>query len=279
MVAVALGLAASVSWGLADFIGGVKTKALDVLSVLVVSQGFAFLLLAGAVLASGPELPSAGAALAAGGAGVAGVAGLAALYRGLAVGAMAVVAPIAALGAGIPVAVGIATGERPSAIVAAGIAVALAGVALAAREEAPEGGGARLAVGAGLATGAALGIGLFLLGMDAASDDGVLWALLCARGASVALLLAALVVTRPDLGAARPDVGAIAAIGVLDLSANGLFAIAATEGLVSVASVCSSLYPVVTILLARAVLKERVRPSQQVGVALVMLGVVGIAAG
>ena len=117
--------------------------------------------------------------------------GLAALYRGLAVGAMAVVAPIAALGAGIPVAVGIATGDRPSAIVVAGIVVALAGVALAAREEAPEGGGARLAVGAGLAMGAALGIGLFLLGMDAASDDGVLWALLCARGASVALLLVA----------------------------------------------------------------------------------------
>ena len=85
--------------------------------------------------------------------------------------------------------------------------------------------------------------------------------------------------TRPDLAAARPHAAAIVAIGVLDLGANALFALAATEGLVSVASVCSSLYPVVTILLARAVLSERVRPSQQAGVALVMLGVVAIAAG
>ena len=83
----------------------------------------------------------------------------------------------------------------------------------------------------------------------------------------------------PTSRAARPHLGAIAAIGVLDLGANGLFALATTEGLVSVAAVCSSLYPVVTILLARAVLSERVRPSQQVGVALVMLGVVAIAAG
>ncbi len=210
---------------------------------------------------------------------MAGVAGLAALYRGLAVGAMAVVAPIAALGAGIPVAVGIATGDRPSAVVAAGIVVALAGVALAAREEAPEGGGARLAVGAGLAMGAALGIGLFLLGMDAASDDGVLWALLCARASSVGALLVAALITRPDLNAAKPHAAAIAAIGVFDLAANGLFALATTEGLVSVASVCASLYPVVTIILARAVLHEHVRPSQQAGVALVMFGVVAIAAG
>jgi drug/metabolite transporter (DMT)-like permease len=115
--------------------------------------------------------------------------------------------------------------------------------------------------------------------MDAASDDGVLWALFAARIASVSLLTAAVLVTRPDLAAARPHVPAIGAIGALDLTANGLFAVAATEGLVSVASVCSSLYPVVTIALARTVLSERVRPSQQVGVALVMGGVVGIAAG
>lgn len=279
MVAVALGLAASVSWGLADFIGGLKTKQLDVLAVLVVSQGIALVLLTIAVALSGAQAPPAGAVLAAAGAGAAGVIGLGALYRGLAVGAMAVVAPIAALGAGIPVAVGLATGDRPSAIVAGGILIALAGVALAAREEAPEGEGARLAVGAGLAMAAALGIGLFLLGMDSASDDGVLWALLCARALSVAMVLAAVLVTRPDLAAAKPHARAIAAIGVLDLAANGLFAVAATEGLVSVASVCSSLYPVVTILLARAILSERVRPAQQAGVALVMLGVVAIAAG
>ncbi len=279
MVAVALGLAASVSWGLADFIGGSKSRALDLLAVLVVSQGVALIVLLVAVAARGEGLPAGESLAYAGAAGAAGVVGLAALYRGLAVGAMAVVAPIAALGAGIPVVVGIATGDRPGAPAVAGIVLALAGVALAAREEAPEDGGARLAVGVGLAAVAAIGIGLFLVGMDAAGDADVLWALLVARLTSVVFLCVAVSVARPDVAATRPHLGAIAAIGLLDLSANGLYTLAATEGLVSVASVCSSLYPVVTILLARSILDERVRPAQIAGIGLVMLGVVGIAAG
>jgi drug/metabolite transporter (DMT)-like permease len=279
VVAVALGLAASASWGLADFIGGVKSRTLDLLAVLAVSQAMALVILAVVLVVSREPAPELSALAAAGGAGAVGVAGLGALYRGLAIGAMAVVAPIAALGAAIPVAVGVATGDSLAPLQAAGIVLALAGVALASREEAPEGGGARLAVGVGLALAAAAGIGLFLVGMDAAGDDGIIWALFTARLVSVSLLAGAVLVTRPDLRAARPHLGAVAAIGVLDLGANGLFALAATEGLVSVASVCSSLYPVVTIFLARVILSERVRPSQQAGVVLVMAGVVGIAAG
>lgn len=279
MVAVALGLAASVSWGLADFIGGLKSRTLDLLAVLAVSQAMALVMLAVVLVVSQETAPPLSAVAAAGGAGAVGVAGLGALYRGLAIGAMAVVAPIAALGAAIPVGVGVATGDSLGALQAGGIALALAGVALASREEAPEGGGARVAAGVGLALAAATGIGLFLVGMDAAGDDGIIWALFTARLVSVSLLAGAVLITRPDLVAARPHLGAVAAIGVLDLGANGLFVLAATEGLVSVASVCSSLYPVVTIFLARAILSERVRPSQQAGVALVMAGVVGIAAG
>ena len=279
MLAVALGLAASLSWGLADFIGGAKSRSLDLLAVLVVSQAVALVILVVAVGAWGDDLPGADSLLYAVGAGAAGVAGLAALYRGLAVGAMAVVAPIAALGAGIPVVVGVATGDRPSALQVAGILLALAGVSLAAREEAPEEGGARLAVGVGLAAAAALGIGIFLVGMDAAGDEDVLWALTTARLTSVALLCVAVVATRPDLRGTRPHLAAVAVIGVLDLGANALFALASTKGLVSVASVCSSLYPVVTIVLAATLLGERVRPSQTAGIALVMLGVVAIAAG
>jgi drug/metabolite transporter (DMT)-like permease len=279
VVAVALGLAASVSWGLADFIGGIKSRKLDLLAVLGVSQLVALALLGVVIAASGEPAPPFSTLCVAGGSGAVGVAGLAALYRGLAIGAMAVVAPLAALGAAIPVAVGVATGDSLGAFQGAGIALALGGVALVAREEAPEGGGARLAVGAGLALAAAAGLGLFLLGMDSASDDGILWALFAARLVSVSLLAGAVLLTRPDLRAARPHFGAVAAIGVLDLGANGLFALAASEGLVSVASVCSSLYPVVTIFLARAILSERVRPSQQAGIVLVMAGVAGIAAG
>ena len=279
MVAVALGLAASVSWGLADFIGGTKSRALDVLAVLVVSQGVALVLLLVAVALRAEGPPGGESLLYAAGAGAAGVAGLAALYRGLAVGAMAVVAPIAALGAGIPVVVGVATGDRPGVVQAAGILLALAGVALAAREETPEGGAARLAVGAGLAGAAALGIGLFLVGMDAAGDEDVLWALTAARFTSVMLVGLAVLTIRPDVAATRPHLGAIAAIGLLDLGANALFTLASTEGLVSVAAVCSSLYPVVTIVLAASLLGERVRPVQGAGIALVLLGVVAIAGG
>jgi len=134
-------------------------------------------------------------------------------------------------------------------------------------------------VGAGLAAIAAVGIGLFLLGMDAAGDADVLWALLVARLTSVVALVVAVAATRPDVAATRPHLGAVAAIGLLDLAANGLYTLAATKGLVSVASVCSSLYPVVTIALAAALLGERVRPAQAAGIALVMLGVAGIAAG
>nr|MBA3304421.1 DMT family transporter [Thermoleophilaceae bacterium] len=157
--------------------------------------------------------------------------------------------------------------------------LALAGVALAAREEAPEERGARLAVGAGLAAAAALGIGLFLVGMDAAGDEDVLWALTAARLTSVVILGMAVLATRPALAATRPHLGAVAAIGLLDLGANALFTIASTEGLVSVASVCSSLYPVVTIALAASLLGERVRPAQGVGIALVLAGVLAIAGG
>ena len=137
---------------------------------------------------------------------------------------------------------------------------------LAAREEPPEDGGARLAVGVGLAAAAALGIGLFLAGMDAAGEADVLWALAVARAASVGPLSRAVLAhpSRARVGDA-PHLPAIAAIGVLDLAANGLFTVAATEGLVSVASVCSSLYPVVTIALAAASCTSASGPRRRPG--------------
>lgn len=277
MVAVALGLTASIAWGTADFLGGLKSRTLSLLAVLAVSQTVALMLLAGATAIRGDGPPAGGDLALAALAGAGGVLGLAAFYRGLAIGAMAVVAPIGGLGAALPVAVGVATGERPGPLAAAGIALALAGVVLSAREEGD--GGARVAAGVGLALLAALGFGTFLAAMDVAGDGDVLWALLVARGTSVALLGVAVAIARPALGELRGHEGAVVAIGVLDMAANALFALAATEGLVSVVAVLSSLYPVVTILLARAVLGERVRGAQQAGVALVLLGVVAIAVG
>jgi drug/metabolite transporter (DMT)-like permease len=277
VVAVALGLAASVSWGVADFIGGLKSRQVHVLSVLLLSQVVGMLLVGVLVAARGAGPPDAHFLVYGALAGFSGLIGLAALYRGMAVGAMAVVAPISATGAAIPVVVGVATGDRPSAIQAGGLLLALVGVVIASRERGTA--GARLAAGTGLALAAAAGFGGFFVGMDAASDGGVLWALLAARAFDVALLAGVALLVRPGLALGGRDTRDIVAVGLFDVSANALFALASTEGLVSLVAVVASLYPVVTIFLARAVLGERVRTSQGVGVVLALAGVAAIAGG
>jgi drug/metabolite transporter (DMT)-like permease len=212
---------------------------------------------------------------------MAGMLALAAFYRGLAIGTMSIVAPIAATGASVPVLVGLTSGDRPSAIVLAGIAVAIAGVVLAAREEAPEGSVAAAVARRSvlLALVAALGFGAFFVGMDASADGGVLWALLAARIASFGLVAAACAVTRPRVPGDPRVLGLLAGIGLFDLGANACFAVATTEGLLSTTSVLASLYPLVTVVLARLVLGERVRRVQEVGIAAAVVGVVLIAAG
>ena len=279
MLAVAFGLASSVAWGVSDFLGGLKSRSLNLLSVLLISQAIGLLPLVVIVALRGEPLPGDAGPLWAALGGLAGVVGLASFYRGLAVGAMAVVAPISGLAATIPVAVGVATGERPSGLQAAGVVVALAGVVLASREPKESGEGARVATGVGFALLSALGFGCFFVGLDAGSENDIWWALLFVRGASLSALVVAALALRPPLALGRTDVAALVTIGVLDVTANGLFAAAANEGLVSVVAVLGSLYPVVTVLLARVVLRERVRRLQQVGVVTALCGVVLIAAG
>jgi drug/metabolite transporter (DMT)-like permease len=249
--------------------------------VLVVSQATGLAGVVAVVALSGEPAPSAADLWPAAAGGVAGLIALAAFYRSLAIGTMSIVAPISATGAAVPVFVGLATGERPGAAQLAGIAVAVAGVVLASREEAPEGSPAaataRLSVL--LALVAALGFGTFFVGLDASADENVFWALLAARGASFTLLCAAVLLTRPALPSDPATLGLIAAIGAGDLGANALFAAASNEGLLSVVSVLGSLYPVVTVLLARVFLGERVRRVQEVGIVAALAGVALIASG
>jgi drug/metabolite transporter (DMT)-like permease len=281
-VAIALALVASLSWGFADFVAGLKSRALPLLTVMAVSQVMGLTVI-GAVVAVRGAGPPAGSdfALFAALAAVAGLGGLAAFYRGLSVGAMAVVAPISGLAAGVPVVFGLLQGERPSALQGVGIAFAMAGVALAAREKEPETAGAtRTASGVGLALVAALGFGSFFVALDRASEEGdALWAILANRVAGVTMLAGLCLVLRPSLRLARPDLAALAAVGILDMGANTLYALATRHGLVSVVAVLSSLYPVVVVALAYAVLKERVRPVQAVGAAAALAGVAMIVAG
>jgi drug/metabolite transporter (DMT)-like permease len=281
MLAFVLGLGASLTWGTADFVGGLKSRTLPLLNVLVASQLTGLLLVAVFVAVRGEAAPGGDFAVFAALSGLAGVTGLAAFYRGLAVGNMGVVAPISATAAVVPVAIGIATGDRPGAAQAAGLVLALCGVALASREEVGGGGEAprRAARGTGLAVVSAIGFGLFFAGMDRAADADVGWAMLVNRITGVSLLTAAVVVLRPPLRAGRRDAPVLFGVGALDVGANALFGIAAREGLLSLVSVLASLYPLTTVALAGLVLGERPHRVAQAGVVLAMAGVVLIVVG
>jgi drug/metabolite transporter (DMT)-like permease len=235
-----------------------------------------------AVLASGHEPPDRTAIAWAGAAGLFGTLGVAAFYQGLAVGTMSIVAPIASTGAILPVLVGLADGERPGPVQVVGIACALVGVVLASRapDDADHPAHANARVALGLALIAAVGIGMTFVGLErATSTAGVPWALLVSRGLQATLLTTAALIVRPRMPSDRASWGALAALGLLDVAANAMFAVAVGKGLLSIVSVLSSLYPAVTVLLARTVLHERVSRAQEAGVLAILAGVVAISAG
>ena len=277
MTALALAVGAALAWGLGDFLGGLKSRTLHVLTVLAISQaaGFAAVLVWLAV--SGDAFPGGAATAWAVAAGVGGCVGLGALYRGMAVGAMGIVAPVSAVSAVIPFTVGVASGERPGALQVAGIVLALAGVALASREPAERGGGR--AAGVGLALLAALGFGLYFVFLDRAADESVPWAVATARGSSSLLAVGAAIVVGASLRPGRIHMPVLVAVGLCDVGANVLFGLASARGLLSVVSVLASLYPIVTVGLAALLLHERIAPTQRVGVAGALAGAALITAG
>jgi drug/metabolite transporter (DMT)-like permease len=276
LLGVVLALGASATWGLADFFGPLKGRRLGALRVLVYAQlaGLTTIALIVAVRGKGPAHPAAFLAMPA---AVSGTLGLYSYYRGMAVGAMSVVAPIAGASAAVPVLFGLATGDRPSVVTGLGIAAALAGVVLASRER--QAGGTRVAAGAGLALFAAIGFGCYFPPMHAAGEADFWWAALLFRMTSTSVILTAALLRRPPLRIERPDLLVVALVGIGDMAGNLLFAAASSQGLVSVVSVLASLYPIVTVLLAATVLKERVARAQQAGIALTLAGVALISSG
>lgn len=274
MLAVVLGLASGLSWGVADFLGGLASRRAAALSVVAVSQtaGLAIILVVLGV--ARPAMPPASHLLFGVAAGVAGVVGLAAFYRALAIGSMSLVAPVSALGALVPVAIDLIGGGVPGAVLLLGMAAALAGGSLAARAPGPA-----TRRGLGLALVAAAGFGGFFALLAQAADDSTVWALVASRSASAPLALIAVAVVGAGLRV-PPRVALLAvAGGTLDLTANILFAAGSQRGLLSVVAVLGSLYPVATIALAGVVLKERMGRAQAAGVALAVCGVALIAAG
>jgi drug/metabolite transporter (DMT)-like permease len=204
-------------------------------------------------------------------AALSGTLGLYAFYRGMAIGAMSVVAPIAGASAIVPVAFGIATGDRPRATQLAGIACALIGVAVASQEH--QEGERRVAAGVGLALLAAVGFGFYFPPMHAAGSADPWWASLVFRAAAACVLVAAVTARRPALRLRGLPLLVVLGVGAGDTLGNLLFAASSGHGLISLTSVLASLYPIVTVVLAAVVLKERVAPLQRAGVVLTLAGV------
>ena len=277
MAAALLALGASLSWGIGDFLGGVKARVLPSLTVMAASQPFGLAALGIAVAVRGTGIPGdevAWAALSA----VLGTIGLLAFYRGMAAGAISVVAPLAALSAAIPVIWGVAvSGDGVHGLQAFGFVAAVGGSVAASLERRPE--RTQLAAGVGWAVVALLAFGAYYIPMHAASAQDWLWPAFLFRCTSVTLVYSAVLIRRLRPTGLRGHWRELVAIGFLDTGGNALFAAASSHGLLSVVSVLASLYPVVTVLLARLMLGERVQRTQDAGVLLVLVGVVLVTAG
>jgi drug/metabolite transporter (DMT)-like permease len=277
-VASLLALSSAVLWGVGDFLGGLASRRLAVVAVLAISQAVGLAGVALWVWIASDPFPGLSEILPAAAAGVAGLIGLGALYRGLAVGAMGIVAPISAASPVVPLVVDAGRGLTPTVLQLLGIVLVLVGIVTLSRE--PRGVETRrIAAGAGLAVVAALGFGGFIVGLDAGSDESAPWAVVAARSASVAFALAAAALTSTSL---RPPVRfmpALVAVGAFDTGANVCVAFATTKGSAGIVAVLSALYPIVTVVLARLVLAERLSAARRIGGVTALAGAALVASG
>jgi uncharacterized membrane protein len=282
---ILLGLAAAVLYGSGDFLGGMATRKAHVLTVLLLAETAGVIVaLAAAAMAPGP---ASLAGLAWGiSAGLIGGLGLIIFYIGLAAGPMSVVAPVSGLVSTVlPVAVALAEGERPGAGVYAGALLCLVAIVLASSASGtgtvprPGRPGRGRAIAYGLASGTSFG--LFFLLIRNAGRSGELWPVAAGRIGELAVVVIAAAVLRRGLvprGTGGRLLLAAAGAGAIDVVANICYVAATRTGMFGLATVLASLYPGVTVLLARVMLGERLRPVQQAGLGLAALGILLVAA-
>ena len=272
MLAALLAVAASFSWGVSSFTAGFESRRRSVWTVVAVSQIVSALSAAVLLLFAGGETLTAGNAAWAVVAGVCGATGLVAYYRALALGAMSVVAPIIAAQVVIPVAVGLALGERPPTAAYAGMVLAVAGVALVSR-----GGGAGVArvPGSAILLGVLTAVlfGVMGVALDRSGSGSPLQSVVIVRAASAGVVLAYFFATRRRFDMGARDFPALASVGILLTVANVLLILAFTLGMLSIISVLGSLSPVIIVGLAQLVLHERLCARQWAGVVAVFAGV------
>jgi drug/metabolite transporter (DMT)-like permease len=278
-MAILLALSSAVMWGLADFLGGTVTRRVKVLAVVGISQTFGLLVMivfAGVTRAWDTAWDDTGWMPWAVVASISGFLGLATFYSALATGTMGIVAPIAALGVVIPLLAGIVAGEQPGTVQVIGVSVALVGIVLASGPELTGGAPMRPVI---LALISAVLLGTSLLGVARGSESNVTMTMLGMRAVTVTLLVFVALAVRSTGGVRLGMLPILAVVGFFDVGANVAFGFATTLGLLSIVSVLGSLYPVTTVLLARFVHKERLRPVQMAGVVAALTGVALISGG
>jgi len=273
---IALGALVALAYGSGDFLGGISSKRLPTVTVLLVSQSFGLAAAVVLVVALRDAPPPAHIFLLSAASGVVLVIALGLLFRGLALGRMSIVAPLSAIGGGVlPVVWGLLRGERPSALALAGVGVALGAAAIV-------GGGAehdpaaaispRLEMALGAGAGVGFGV-VFILLAESSSGSGM-WPVFIARCVSVPLLAVVSVVLGRSPRVARANIAPVAGAGLSDVGANALVILAVRRGLLSLVAPVASLYPATTVVLARFVLHERIGRQRAGGLA---LGLVGLA--
>jgi drug/metabolite transporter (DMT)-like permease len=277
LIAVALALCASLGWGFADFGAGVASRRFSAFLVAAVSQATGAVVVAAALLASGRSAPGARELAWAAFGGVVAAIGLGAFYRALAVGTMGIIGPVASTLVVVPIAYGVARGERPSALQGVGLALAVVGVVGASLEQTAE--RRRVGAGVGLALVAAVCFGSALVALDRAAGGGIAWAVLVMRVVALPFVGLAALALRSTLPRGGRIWLLLLGVGFCDTGATFLYAAATRHGLLSVVAVLSSLYPIVIVALARGFLAERIARPQLAGVVVALAGVALISAG
>jgi drug/metabolite transporter (DMT)-like permease len=282
-----LAIGSAVLYGAADFTGGLTTRRAGVIPVVLLSQASGLILLALLLPLLPGSSPSRSDLLWGGVAGLTGGIGVALLYRALAIGRMAVVAPTTAVCAvTIPVVISVLLGERPAALAVAGIALGIVSIVLVSQQRAEgepgrqdRGARRKLPPGVGTALASGVAIGFFFLSLAQTRSEAGMWPLLASRLISVLLFGATAIASRQSLQMPARVAGLAFVCGVVDMLANALYVVAARQGPLSLVVTLSSLYPASTVLLARIILRERLNLWQISGVGCALVAVMLIVSG
>ncbi|MCF8069493.1 MAG: DMT family transporter [Desulfobacterales bacterium] len=279
MISIALAFLGCIGWGIADFLGGLKSRTIPLITVLLVTQTIGLVVIVPALLLNLSGGPTSETIIYGMIAGSLGLTGLVCLYRGMAIGPIGIVSLIASMGVILPIIFDLLTGNRLSTLQIAGIVCALGGIFFLTEKNNSSGKEKRKATGILFGFGAAFSSGLFLIALDTASNADPYWATFFDRIIVIFWLTIAFSLTKPGFNFKRSDFMALFAVGSLDAVAIVAFAVASTLGMISIISVIVSLYPIIPILLAGIMLKEKLTRIQIIGVIVALTGIIMVSIG